>query len=115
MATLTADQLRYLRADIGDSETPFAFTTSELNDNFTRSSSNYRKTVILTLEQLLANLSKLYDYKVGFTVHSQAAVYDHVKSLLEVQRSKLTEEEQTLSIVGLSPVPPVHRTEPTDA
>lgn len=111
MATLTTDQLLYLRDDIGDDGT--VFTDNELNRNYTRADGDYNKAVVITLRQLLAQSAKLHDYRIAQSSESLSQVYKQVKGLLDYWESQVVRASQQVRIVGARTVPPRYKERPS--
>ncbi len=109
MATLDADQLTDLRADIGDDGT--VFSDAELHRLYTRAGSDYDKAVVLAFRQILANATKLHDYRIAQSGESLSQVYRNVKDLL-VHWESIADVKQQVKMVGLRSVPPVLKDEP---
>jgi hypothetical protein len=105
MSDLTATQISDLRADIGDEDTPYAFTDAEFQRLWVRASENYNYTVVLALRQLLMNAAKFYDYVSGFTRQEQEKVFGHLKSMHDLWQAQLKSETQ-VNIVGITIIPP---------
>jgi mannitol-1-phosphate/altronate dehydrogenase len=105
MAELTTEQLSDLRADIGDQQSPHAFTDAELQRNFQRRGEHYQKTLILCLEQLLTNTAKFYKFVSGFTRQEQDQIFDNLAKILKLQRDNLSQSNQVI-LAGLSVIPP---------
>lgn len=106
---LTSDQLADFRLDIGDDGT--VFTDEELNRLYERASDDYESAVVLALRQLMAQSSKLRDYKIAQSSESNSQIFDHIKTLLEYHESRITASQQ-VSIVGMRSVPPRYKDRP---
>ena len=110
MATLSADQLLDLRADIGDDGT--VFTDTELHRLYTRASSDYEGTVVLALWQLLIQAAKLYKYQIAQSLEDPNATFDHLKKMYDVAKAELAGADNQALFVSLRPVPPPDKDEP---
>lgn len=88
MATLTATQEARLRRDLGD--TASAVTTPELQDNWDRVEAaptdlvRHEATLALTFKQLLAQASKLHDYKAGAVDEKLSQVVSHLEDMYKL-------------------------------
>lgn len=105
MPSLTATQLADARADLGDEDTPYAFSDDELQRLWTRADENYTRMIVLALRQLLMNAAKFYDYVSGFTRQEQEKVFGHLENMYE-RWSGLDKGEAQVNIVGIAVIPP---------
>ena len=112
MATLTADQLSDMQADLGIGTDESVFTDDELNRLYTRASGGYTAAVVLAIRQLLMNAAKLNDYTAGETSEKKSQVFNHLKDLLEYWEDQDRSSNQA-KIVGMSFVPPTDREKPS--
>ncbi len=106
---LSAQQLTDLRADLADEAADPAFTDDELNRLYERADSDYTRTKVLAIKQLLMNTVKFYKYVAGFTRQEPDTVFDHLKTMLELELASVNNAK----IVGMALVPPPNRTTPT--
>lgn len=112
---LTEEELRDFHADIGISDDQSVFTDAELQRLYVRSNGNYRKAVILAIKQILADATKLTNYKVGQVQEGQDKVFEHLKDLLDILNKEYNNEVRTpVRIFGISPIPPAEREIPYD-
>jgi hypothetical protein len=110
MATLTADQLTDLRADLGDVPTS-TFTDDELHRLYTRADSDYTQTVVLALRQMVVNAAKFNDYTAGEDTTKKSQIFDHLVKLLAYYEGK--SGSQQVQIVAMRSVPPRDKDEPS--
>lgn len=108
--SLSADQLADLRGDVGDDGT--VFTDAELNRLYTRASSNYTLTVIMTLRQILADGAKLHNYQIAQSRHDLGQVFDHIRYLLDYWETVNNKGSAQVKFVALRGVPPHDKDEP---
>lgn len=108
MATLDADQLADLQGDLGITDDQAVFTDAELHRNFTRAGSDYEKTVVICLRQILAQAAKLHNYRIAQSSHDLQQVYDNVRGLLDYWDEKVRAQASggQVRIMGLRGVPP---------
>lgn len=101
MAEMTADQLSDFRKDIGDEDSDnYVFTETEINRLFTRADSDYDRTVILALEQLITNAAKFADYTVGQTTERRSQVFDQLVRTLDIKRQSTAAGDQATVFMG---------------
>jgi hypothetical protein len=112
--TLTQDQIQYLRDDLGDNNTPYAFEDEDLNRNYARSGNDYDKTYLLCVRQLVFNAAKFYNYVSGFTRQEQDSIYKNLKDMYDLLKNEVRGTQQVRT-VGISIIPPVQRDDPSDA
>lgn len=93
---LTADQISDFRADIGDNPSNPVFTDDELNRLYTRASESYEVAVVYAIEQLMANATKLTKYSIGQVSQDSNQVFENLKKLRELWKSKVQEKKQFL-------------------
>ena len=111
MATLSADQLTDFRADIANYST--AFTDDQLHRFYTRADSDYNKAIVLAFRQLLAEATKLYDYRLAQSSESRAQIFEHIKGMLTYWEG-VAQTKQQVKIVGMRAIPPRAKGEPSD-
>ncbi len=103
---LTASQLSDMQGDIGITNDQAVFTDAELNRLFERASSDYNTGVYLAYRQLMADAAKLYSYTVAQTKYDKAAVFEHVKAMVEFWRDESLTAQNQVAVVGVTPIPP---------
>ncbi len=113
MPTLDATTLARIRRDIADKTEPYAFSDVELEDNYDRCDGVYYPTLVLTIEQLVADAAKLYNYTSGYTKQEQEKVFDHLFRIRDMFLEK--SGSTNASIVGLSIVPTKHKAQPLES
>lgn len=113
---LTTDQLNDLRADLGDSGSPPAFSDIELQRLFARTGEDYNATVVLALDQLLMNASKLNDYTAGQTVEKKSQVFAHLTEIRKIWASRVeaARSKPQVRITRFREEPPVAREKPSE-
>ena len=84
MATLDSDQLSDIQADLGISDDEAVFTDDELNRLYTRAGSDYDKSMVYAIDQLMMDAAKFNDYKAGSSTESKSQVFDHLKAMRQV-------------------------------
>ena len=90
MATLTPTQLDRLRRDLGDVNTPPAFSDAELQDNWDRMSSaedeftQHNATLALCFWQLLVQANKFHNYTAGAVTGNLQQVRDNLKQTYDL-------------------------------
>lgn len=112
MATLTADQLGDIQADLGISNDGTVFTDAELQRNYTRASGNYDKAVVISFRQLLAQANKLHTYSVASASENLKEVRDNLRDSLTYWEERVLGQSQQIKIVGLRGIPPRWKDEP---
>ena len=105
MAVLSADQLSDIQGDLRIGSEEAVFTDTQLNRLFTRASSNYEKTVVLALRQMVMDAARYIDYRAGLTSQSKSQIYKQLRDRL-AYFERLVEEETPLIIAGTRAVPP---------
>jgi hypothetical protein len=112
MATLTADQLTDIQADLGIGTDESVFTDAELNRLYTRAGDDYAVAVVMAIRQLTMNAAKLNDYTAGQTSESKSQVFKNLKEML-VYWEEQAQGNTQVRIVGMSYVPPTARDKPS--
>lgn len=113
---LTTDQLKDLRADLGDSSSPPAFSDTELQRLFARTGEDYNATVVLAIDQLLINASKLHDYTAGQTSEKISQVFAQLTEVRKVWASRIEamRNKPQVRITRFRQEPPVARETPAE-
>jgi hypothetical protein len=102
---MTTDELDDFRADLGDQNTPPAFSDDEIQRLYVRSDDSFAKTKLLAINQLLMNASKLYNYVSGHTRQEQQVIFDNLLKMREILKEELGATNQ-VHLVGLTVIPP---------
>lgn len=103
---LTVTQIRYMQSDLGITNDQAVFTDAELNDLFDRAEQDYNGAVYIGIRVLLMDAAKFTNYTEGNTKVEKAAVFAHLKDMLEIWRDASTTAAQQVAVVGITPVPP---------
>jgi hypothetical protein len=112
MVALTPEQIADFRNDIAD--TNEAFGTDEIQRLYTRAGT-YEGAVLLGIDQLIADASKLYTYRMNTTAEEREQVVDHLAKHLRpiwVERAAKVEKKQTTRIVRLTGIGNPRREKP---
>jgi hypothetical protein len=99
---LTPDEITDFRNDIADSDG--AFEDEEIQRLYTRAGT-YEGAVLLGIDQLIADASKLYTYRMNTTEEEREQVVDHLANHLRpiwVERAAKVEKKQTIRMVRLT-------------
>jgi hypothetical protein len=89
---LTNDQLNDLRNDLGDMKKPPAFPDDELERLYARTSENYAKTVVLGIDQLLADAIKFTDYVQNETQEKKSQIKEGLLKLRAIWQKRVDDE-----------------------
>jgi len=108
---LSLQEIEDFRNDIGDVESPYAFTDAELQRIYTRSSESEAASRVIAIRQLLADAVKLYNYKSAFADVEHGDIADQLKALHDIWAEEASKSNQA-HIVGWYSIPPVLRTDP---
>lgn len=112
MASLTSTQRTDLQADLGISSDEAVFTNTELDRLYTRAGSDYNKTVVLAVRQLLMNAAKFNDYTAGDTQEKKSQVFKNLKQMYDMW-SEEADDDPEVKIVGMVSVPPKNKDKPS--
>jgi hypothetical protein len=82
MATLTADQLADLQADIGITDDESVFTDTELDRLFTRADEDYPTTVAYALRQLWRSAAKFANYTQNASSEEKGTIFKNLGELV---------------------------------
>lgn len=82
MATLTADQLADLQADIGITDDESVFTDDELHRLFTRADEDYPTTVAYSLKQLWRSAAKFANYTQNASSEEKNQIFKNLGELV---------------------------------
>lgn len=104
--TLSADQLTDMQGDLGITADGTVFTDAELQRLYARTEEDYAGAVFLGWRQLMADTAKFFNYTAGQSKVERAAVFDHVKAMVEFWKGESTTASQQVAVVGLLSVPP---------
>lgn len=91
----TVDQISDLRIDIGDVDTPQAFSDAEISRFWYRVRSarteqlQYDATLALMARSLMTLAAKKMDYSTGNTSEKMSQLFEHLKSIFEMHRKAL--------------------------
>jgi hypothetical protein len=114
MATLTAEQLADLQADLGIDDSESVFTDEELQRLFDRAGDDYNLSVYYGWRQLLSASAKWVDYKVAQTSVSRSQAFDHIKDMVAFWAAESRNNANQVRIMGMVPVPTKHKDKPHD-
>lgn len=103
---LTPEQLTDIQTDLGITNDQAVFTDAELNRLFDRAGSDYNTSVYLGWRVLLGDAAKFFNYTEGNTKVERAAVFEHIKAMLEFWKGEATTAANQVAVVGLTPIPP---------
>lgn len=112
---LDANQLADLQGDLGITDDQSVFTDAELNRLYDRAGSDYNTAVYMGYRQLMADASKFFTYSAGQTRVEKAALFDHVKAMVEFWKAESRTAANQVRIIGLNEVPPRWKDEPMDS
>lgn len=112
---LSSDQLTDIQGDLGITTDQAVFTDAELNRLFARTESDYNGAVYLGYRQLMADSAKFFNYTAGQTRVERAAVFDHVKAMVDFWKDESRTAANQLAILGLNEIPPKIKDEPDAA
>ncbi len=93
--TLSVEQITDFRSDIAD--TSNAFTDAEIQRLYTRAGT-YEGAVLLAIDQLIADASRLYSYRMNTTQENLDEIVDHLKIHVRpiwAERAANAEKKQT--------------------
>ena len=114
---LTAQQILDIRGDLGigasGSSTQIC-TDTELNALFDRAGEDYNLTVYYGWRQTLANSARWIDYQVAQTKVSRSQAFDHIKAMVGFWGEESRTNSNQVSILGMRPVPTVHKDSPDE-
>jgi hypothetical protein len=99
---LTETEIDDFRNDIADSEG--AFEDEEIQRLYARAGT-YAGAVLLGIDQLIADASKLYNYRMNTTQEEREQIVEHLAKLLRPiweDRAGQAEKKQTIRLVRLT-------------
>lgn len=99
--TLDADELTDIRGDIGDTNN--AFSDAELQRLHVRSGGVYPQTVLLAIDQLLANAAKFSDYTQNETQERKSQVFKNLLDMRDIWVKRANKGAAALRIVKIAP------------
>lgn len=114
MATLTAEQILDMLADLAAGDIGDVFTQDELQRFFDRAGDDYNLAVYYGWRQILANSASWIDYKVAQTSVSRSQAFDHILAMLKLWGDESRTLANQVKIVGMRPVPTKHKPVPAD-
>lgn len=114
MAELTAAQLRYVQSDLSLGENYEPFSESELNDYYTRASSDYAEMLYLLTRALRFNASKFTDYTVGQTSEKLSQIRQGLDEMLAIYEKDAQSAQGQFRVIGVRDVPTTVREFPHD-
>lgn len=109
---LDATQLIDMQRDLGITNDQAVFADAELDRLFERAGSDYNGAVYLGWRQLLSDAAKFFNYTAGQTKIERAAVFDHVRAMVEFWKGESRTAANQMLIVGLTDVPPKWKEQP---
>jgi hypothetical protein len=95
VAELTGDQLTLLRADLGDTATPSAFSDTELQMLWDLAEESHARTVLWGFDQLLASAVRFTDYTQNETQEKKSQIRDGLFKLRAIWQSRVADEAAT--------------------
>ena len=112
MAELTDAQIDDLRNDLGDIKNPPAFPDDELQRLYTRATEGYTATVLLGLDQLIANTARFADYTQNDSEEKKSQIFANLLKVRAIWQKRLDDEvaaavpssRRTSTLVNLRPV-----------
>lgn len=110
--SLTATDRWYVQRMTGIGTAEAVLTNDQLDDLYAAADSDKDRTVLLVLYTLLADASKLYDYRLAQSTESKSQVFKHLKDTITVWEKK-AESDQQVRIVAMRSVPPRNKQEPS--
>ncbi len=96
---LSSDQLTDIRADIGDTNN--AFSNAELQRLYERASESYEGTVLLAIDQLLMNASKLADFTSGESSERRSQIFDQLTKVRALWAGRTSSKKQKVVFARL--------------
>lgn len=109
---LTTTQRSDMQRDLGITVSQTVFTNIELDRLLERAEDDYNSAVYLGWRQLLSDTAKFFNYTAGQTRIERAAVFDHVKTMVEFWKDESRTAANQMRIVGVTEAPPRWKEEP---
>lgn len=109
---LTTTQRAYVQRNLGITADETVFTNTELDDIFAETDSDLKSTVYSGWLALMANAAKFFNYTAGQSKVERAAVFDHVKAMVEFWKDESRTAAEQVAVVGITPVPPYFKEYP---
>lgn len=111
---LTPAQLTDMYGDLAIGDDESVFTDVQLEQFFQRAGEDYNLAVYYGWRQILASSAKWVDYAVAQTKVSRSQAFDHIKAMVGFWADESRTNANQLAIVGMNPVPTVHKARPMD-
>ena len=109
---LTTTQRAYVQRNLGITTDETVFTNNELDDIYDETGSDLKATVYSGWLALMANAAKFFNYTAGQSKVERAAVFDHVKAMVEFWKDESRTAANQMVMLGLTEVPPRWKNEP---
>ena len=113
MSELSTTDRTYVQRMTGIGAAEAVYTNDELDEFYTDAGADKAETVLLVLYALLADASKLYDYRLAQSSESQSQVFKHLQQLVGTWEKKTGSAAQQVQIEAMRSVPPKNKQEPS--
>lgn len=115
MATLTAEQITDMQADLAIGDDESVFTNDELQRLYDRGGDDYNLAVYYGWRQILSASAKWVDYQVAQTKVSRSQAFEQIKVMVGFWQGESRSAANQVKIMGAVPVPTRHKPKPADA
>ena len=102
---LTGIEILDFRGDIGDTGSTPAFSAAEIQRLYERNSSDYNRTMLMAIEQLIGNAWRFHNYEQGSSRDQRQQIFENLRKLRAIWKEKVDSGTQ-VRIVGMRTIPP---------
>jgi hypothetical protein len=111
MALSDADR-RYVQYMTGIGITEAVFSNTQLDEWYTEAGDDKDALILIVWYALLADASRLYDYRLAQTAESKSQIYKNIKDQVVLWEHK-SKSTQQVRLVGMRGIPPIDRETPS--
>jgi hypothetical protein len=111
MALSDADR-RYVQYMTGIGITEAVFTNTQLDEWYTEAGDDKKALILTVWYALLADASRLYDYRLAQSAESKSQIYKNIKDQISIWEQKANQAQQ-VRLVGMRGIPPIDRESPS--
>lgn len=112
---LSAEDMAWIRRQVGDVNTPPAFPDVDLRDIYNRARGNLDAAVLACFDELIGSAWRFADYAQNQSEEKKSQVFNNLLKARPIWEGKVSSARQSTRILPLYSYPPRRKAHPDDA